>query len=107
VPSTVSSRRIPSESVEFLSAWVDSGGEATLSSQPVAIALTAERQDPDDDTTWLTASWTGTADTARAAAILIGPGTSHEIAEGRYEVWVRVVDNPEVPIVHAGRLTIF
>jgi hypothetical protein len=105
--TTVSARRIPSGSVEFLSVWVDTDGVATLSSQPVAIALTPLRSDPDDDTTWRGASWAGSAATARSAAILIGPGTSHEIDAGKYEVWVKVTDNPETPIVHAGRLTIF
>lgn len=105
--TTVSARRIPSGSVEFLTVLVDTGGVATLSSQPVAFALTAVGYDPDGTTTWRSASWSGEAGTSRSAAILIGPGTSHIIAEGKYEVWVKVTDNPESPIVHAGRLTIF
>lgn len=111
-PELVSARRMSSQSVDFLTAWVDStrGGAVegvSLSSQPVAIAFTAVGHDPDVTTTWRSATWFGTAGVARGAGILIGPGTSHVIAEGKYEVYVKVTDNPTIPVGHAGRLTIF
>lgn len=112
MPNLVSSRRMSSASVDFLSAWVDStadgGTGVTLSSQAVAIALIPIGEgDPNETTTWRGASWTGSAGVARAAAILIGPGTSHVIPEGRYDVWVRVTDTPTAPIITAGRLTVY
>lgn len=108
----VTNLRISSASVDFVSAWVDStanGGEGiTLSSQAVAIALIPVGSgDPTDATTWFGASWTGPVGTSREAAILIGPGTSHVIAEGEWSVWVKVTDSPTIPVIPAGRLTVY
>jgi hypothetical protein len=107
----VSSRRIPSGSVEFLTAWIDSDSDGsegvTLSAQPVAIALQPIGSSPDEDTTWRTATWTGSPGTGRAAAILVGPGTTHVIPVGHYDVWGTITDNPEIPLVYCGRLRIY
>lgn len=104
-------RRITSGSVEWVSAWVDSaadgGAGISLSAQAVAIAMQPIGVPPDGDTTWRTAAWAGTAGTARAARILIGPATSNVLAKGKYDVWSHLTDNPEVPEVYHGRLTIF
>jgi hypothetical protein len=103
---TVQARRITSGSVEYLTVWVDSGGTVTLSAQTVTIAVQPQRVFPDDDTTWRAAAWSGSADTARSAAILIGPGTSNIIGKGHYDIWCKVTDSPEIPEVFCGRLTV-
>lgn len=107
MPTLTHTRRITEGSVEFLTIWLDSAGTATLSAQPIAIALTASNRNPDVTTTWRTAAWTGSAGTARGAAILIGPGTSHVIPKGTYNVWSKLTDSPEVPETFHGRLTVY
>jgi hypothetical protein len=111
MPNLTRTRRITSGSVEWVSAWIDSaadgGAGITLSAQVVAIAVQPARIEPDEDTTWRTAAWAGTAGVARAARILIGPSTSNVIPKGEYDIWSKLTDNPEIPEVHHGRLSIY
>jgi hypothetical protein len=93
--------------VKLLTIWVDSSGTATLSAQPVLIAVQPVRVVPNGSTTWRTATWVGAAGTARAARILIGPSTPNVIPVGEYDVWSKVTDNPEIPETFHGRLTIY
>jgi hypothetical protein len=106
MPDLVNHRRITSGSVDFLSVWIVNHESATLSAQPVYIAIQPRRVEPDEDTVWRSATWAGDAGTARAARILIGPGTSHVIPEGEYDVWSKVTDNPTIPETRHGQLTV-
>lgn len=58
---------------------------------------------------WKTASWetdaTTTPDTYYAKC-LVGPGGTVTLAVGTYDVWVKVTDNPETPVLKAGHLEI-
>jgi hypothetical protein len=111
MPNLTRARRITSGSVEWVSAWLDSaadgGAGVTLSAQAVAIAVQPVRVRPNGDTTWRTAAWAGTAGVARAARILIGPATSNVIPLGEYDIWTKLTDNPEIPEVYHGRLSIY
>lgn len=40
------------------------------------------------------------------ARILIGPGGGLVLADGKYDVWIRITSAPELPVRHVGRLTI-
>jgi hypothetical protein len=40
------------------------------------------------------------------AQALVGPGSSSILAVGFYDVYVKVTDNPEVPVIRAGLLEI-
>lgn len=51
---------------------------------------------------WLNASW----DDAGNAQIMIGPDTTAELANGYYDIWVRVTTPTEVPVRRAGRIRI-
>lgn len=53
---------------------------------------------------WITGAWTGTAATQRQARVLINSGNIP--AAGTYDLYVRVTDSPEIPIVNAGRITV-
>lgn len=59
---------------------------------------------------WKTGSWDGTQphqpDGAYIAHCLVGPGGTVELAAGQYVMWVRITDNPEVPVIPFGRLHI-
>jgi hypothetical protein len=61
--------------------------------------------------TWFTGSWDGTqpvpGTTAYRAQVLVGPGSSGPVlAVGKYQVWIRVTDSPEVPVLPVGQLAI-
>ena len=57
------------------------------------------------NTDWHTASWENDGAT-HYARILVGPaGVALPI--GKYGVWVRVTDLPEIPVRNAGKLVIF
>lgn len=57
---------------------------------------------------WKTASWA--ADTqvngVYLAQCLIGPGGTGTLAIGSYTIWLKVVDNPEIPVLPVGGLTV-
>jgi len=58
---------------------------------------------------WKTGSWetvTGPP-TQYKAKCLVGPGGTIELAKGVYEVWVKITDNPEQPVLTVDTLTIF
>lgn len=106
-PELTSARRITVGSIDYVPAWLDSHGQATLSAQPVVIALTLHGKRIDGDTNWRPAEWAGSPGFARTARILIGPGTDNEIPKGDYDVWARVTDNPTAPEIPCGRLTVY
>lgn len=56
---------------------------------------------------WHAAAWVTIGNGAYAAQCLVGPANSGVVlAEGVYDVWVQVTDNPEVPTEPVGTLTI-
>lgn len=81
-------------SVEYLTVTVKA--DETLDQQPVSISV-------DRGVTWLPAVWEGDAGTTRAART--AEPITWEVAGWR-PVHVKVIDNPEVPIVAAGSLTV-
>lgn len=82
--------------VEYLDIPITADTE--LTTQPVAISL-------DDATTWLTATWTGDAGATRTASVLLGADNPLP-AVGQYRILVKITDNPEAPIIDAGRLQV-
>lgn len=59
------------------------------------------------DADWKTATWGNSANGWYALACLIGADTSVPLVAGMYDVWIRVVDEPETPIVLAGALEVY
>jgi hypothetical protein len=57
---------------------------------------------------WHTGSWTGsTAPGIYLAQVLVGPENAGvDLTQGTYTVWVRITDNPEVPVINSGTLII-
>jgi hypothetical protein len=53
---------------------------------------------------WKAAAWE-TADGIYLARCLVGPAAV-VLAVGTYAVWVKVTDNPEVPVLRVGSLTV-
>lgn len=84
-------------STEYLRARVVA--DVALDAQTVAISF--------DETTWHTAEWVGDPGTTRSAQILVGPSGDHPYPAGRFsDVFVKVTDNPEIPVQRAGGLII-
>lgn len=75
----------------------------------VAIAFTAPGADP-QPSDWNAAGWDASADVGvnqYLARCLVGPGGAVQLAVGAYQVWIKITDNPEVPVLPAGYLTIY
>lgn len=54
---------------------------------------------------WKTASWVTTSSGNYTVRCLVGPaGTA--LAVGNYNVWIKITDNPEVPVQNVGILSI-
>lgn len=59
--------------------------------------------------TWYTGSWDGTSPRSNGmyvAHCLVGPGGTVTLTAGSYNVWVKVTDSPEVPVIDVGLLQI-
>ena len=57
-----------------------------------------------DRSVWVAAAWLGTAATQRQARALINAGNLP--AAGTYDLYVRVNDGTEIPIMSAGKVTV-
>jgi hypothetical protein len=58
---------------------------------------------------WVTGSWTTTNNPLYPymALCLIGPSGTTALTSGNYTVWLKITDNPEIPVRIAGELSIF
>lgn len=59
---------------------------------------------------WKAASWNTAANVGvnnYLARCLVGPGGTVTLTTGQYAIWVKVTDNPEVPELPAGQLSIY
>jgi hypothetical protein len=105
---------IDPESKEFVRVPVaasEAGADINVTTQPVAIAIVPTGAKPDVGA-WKTAEWetdpSSDPDTYYAR-LLIGPTSGNFILTlGEiYDVYVRVTDNPEIPIRNAGAVAAF
>ena len=82
------------------------GGNPTTDVVAMAFTTGADPQPGD----WKTASWdttTALGSNQYLAQCLVGPGGTVQLAVGQYSIWVKVTDNPEIPILPAGQLGIY
>lgn len=85
-------------SLEYVRVPVAADGlDLTVDTVEMAFTTGAAPTNPD----WQTAGWDD-----GSARVLVGPGGTIELAHGTWQIWVRVVDNPEVPVLRAGYLVI-
>lgn len=71
----------------------------------VRLAFTAPGVDPVTNDWQTTTTW-ATVGSSYYAQCLVGPGAV-VLVKGRYRVMVKVTDNPEVPAIDAGTLSIY
>lgn len=83
-------------STEYLYADVTSNIELDTQTVEMAYATTI-----DAVSAWTTAAWQGTAGTERTARALFTFADA-----GNFHVFVRITDNPEIPILDAGNLKV-
>lgn len=88
--------RISSLSLEYIYAWV--GG--VFGDEPVEVAFTRSPEPADED--WVSAEWANITPAGADARVLVGPGGDVELADGVWQMWVRITSTPEVPVLHAG-----
>jgi hypothetical protein len=56
--------------------------------------------------TWYTGSWTQNLQSQYVAQCLIGPAGTVTLTPAQWTVWVKITDDPEIPIRTAGTVTI-
>lgn len=55
---------------------------------------------------WMNGFWLPAANGVLYAGVLVGPGGTLTPAPGRWAVWIRVVDNPTIPVAAIDQLTV-
>jgi len=100
--------RISSQSKEYvripISAY-EAGSLVDPTSDAIEMAFTTGADPVAND--WKTASWetdSSTTPTTYYARLAVGPGGSVTLTVGFYTVWVRVTDNPEIPVIEVPGL---
>lgn len=98
-------RQLSSTSTEYVAYRVTAtdytGAALNIGTDSVSIAFLAPGAKP-TSSDWQSASWISSG----VAGILVGPG-GLTVAVGSYIGWVKVTDNPEIPVIPAGILEIY
>ena len=75
-------------------------------SDTVQFAFTAQNINPGSGD-WHTGSWATTSSGGYEAQCLVGPAPGAlALAPGVYQIWVKITDSPEVPVIPADLLQI-
>lgn len=108
VTATVSLSVLSTEYVQIpVSALVD-GAATNPTADTVQFAFKQIGVDPAGGD-WLTGSWASTSSVNGFyyAQVLVGPaGAGNVLPVGTYAIWLKVIDNPEVPVRSPGILQI-
>lgn len=71
---------------------------------PVYIQIVTQNSDISDDG-WLAASWESRGGNYRVT-ILIGPEGALTLPIGSYDIWVKIIGEPEIPVLKSGTFEI-
>lgn len=77
----------------------ENGNPLTISGDTVQFAFTRLTDNP---STWVAGTW-GASNVARC---LVGPGGVITLTPERYQVWIKITDNPEIPVIKVDTLTV-
>lgn len=91
------------EAVKVRVIFTKNGVVQDPTADPVSLAFLPDGTDPAGGD-WVTGSWEK-AGTDYWAVAVVGPGV-HALAKARYMVWVKVTDNPDVPVKRCGFLQV-
>lgn len=92
--------QIPASSLQYIKFPITAevaGADYDPTADQVDLAFVAVGAQPGSGD-WVSGSWE-TILTVPYARALIGPGGVKVLAKGIYWVWVRVTDNPEIPVI--------
>lgn len=104
--------RISALSLEYVRVRVsatNAGAAVDPTGDTVVMAFTAEGVAPVSGD-WKTASWETDATTTTDsyyARCLVGPSGTVTLTAGAYDVWVKVTDSPETPVMRAGNVEVY
>ena len=74
-------------------------------SDVVQFAFTPLTYPVTEPTAWITGSWSTFPGPSYFAQCLVGPGAT-ALSIGTYQVWVKITDSPEVPVLQPSTLVI-
>jgi hypothetical protein len=94
--------QISSTSKQYVRVPVKESTGADPTGDAVAMAFPSPNVEP---TVFYTGDWV-TESGIYYAECLVGPGTAAVLAIGFYDVYVKITDNPEVPVLLAGLLEV-
>lgn len=81
------------------------GADIDPTGDAVAFAVVAARTEPVSGD-WKVGEWEIDGDTTYAR-VLVGPGGTITLTPERYDVWLRITDDPEIPVRKIGSLRVF
>jgi hypothetical protein len=90
-------RRIP------VSVIADNGSALNPIALTVAVGFSSDADPPDSYTTAAWVTDTSGTDTVYKAQVLVTAGT---LTRGVYTAYVKITDNPEIPVIEAGLLKV-
>lgn len=82
------------------------GGAINPTGDTVQFAFTLGGANP---STWYAGTWASTTPLTSGAYLaqcLVGPGGTVALTRGSYSCWIKITDNPEIPVIPAGQLQI-
>lgn len=88
------------DSLEYLKITVTPPAGIFLTTQPVSMAVVTPNVQP-VVADWAAAEW-AEQNTAR---LLFGP-EQNSLSAGVYNVWIKITDSPEIPVMKAGTITV-
>jgi hypothetical protein len=103
-PTTLTLPSLSREYVKVPVAATDSGTTVNPTTDVVQMAFPVAGVAP-VSADWKTASWE-TVSGLYFARCTVGPGGTVVLVVGLYDVWVKITDNPEIPVRLAGQLQI-
>lgn len=101
---TIMATTIASASTEYVKVQVVKDDGSNPTTDTVVMAFLLDGVDP-QDADWLSADWQTIQD-CYYARCLIGPGGTTELVTGTYVVWLKITDNPEIPVKRVDYLEI-
>ena len=89
--------------VQVVVTFLTSAGTTDPRGDVVQFAFTTPGTSP---AVWLTGAWDATGP-PYLAQILVGPSAPVTLTAGAWDMWLKVTDNPEIPVMSVGILSIY
>jgi hypothetical protein len=98
--NTIAQSALSTQYVQVLVQASGAGGPYNPTGDPVAFAFTPDSLPPAAPSAWITGSWVTYPGGQYWAQVLVGPaGGDIALAAGAWLGWLRITDDPEVPVL--------